>query len=224
MTLRDLSKLQIRSEVMLMLQHLNALDEMPKEQQDNYLNKLRSIKDINYVVEILVKELSRADYKKGQLISFFIQELGDLDSLKDILWSYIKSPRSSDDLKDLAGIILKSLGDQTDPEEFLNYLEDPKAIVDKETQKLLEVASVNPEAQIDFLDFLFSLPENEQINLVSSLKEDYSSEYLVNVIAPALEAKPSIKLEEELIKILGETRSQLAVPVLNDVLKYSKNV
>lgn len=223
MTLRDLSKLQIRSEVMLMLQHLNALDEMPKEQQDNYLNKLRSIKDINYVVEILVKELSRADYKKGQLISFFIQELGDLDSLKDILWSYIKSPRSSDDLKDLAGIILKSLGDQTDPEEFLNYLEDPKAIVDKETQKLLEVASVNPEAQIDFLDFLFSLPENEQINLVSSLKEDYSSEYLVNVIAPALEAKPSIKLEEELIKILGETRSQLAVPVLNDILKYSKN-
>ena len=223
MTLRDLSKLQIRAEVMSILQQLSSLDEMSKEQQDNYLNKFRSIKDIDYVVEILVKELARSDYQKGQIISLFIQELGDLESLKDILWSYIKSPISSDELKDLSGVILKSLGDQTDPEEFLNYLDDPKAIVDKETQKLLEVASVNPEAQIDFLDFLFSLPESEQINLVSSLKEDYSSEYLVNIAAPALEAKPPLKLEEELIKILGETRSALAIPVLNDVLKYSKN-
>jgi len=223
MTLRDLSKLQIRSEVMLMLQQLNSLDEMSKEQQDNSLNKLRSIKDIDYVVEILVKELARSDYKKGQIISLFVQELGDLETLKDVLWSYIKSPLSSDELKDLSGVILKSLGDQTDPEEFLNYLDDPKAIVDKETQKLLEVASVNPEAQIDFLDFLFSLPESEQINLVSSLKEDYSSEYLVNIAVPALEAKPSLKLEEALIKILGETRSALAIPALNDVLKYSQN-
>jgi len=223
MTLRDLSKLQIRAEVMFMLQQSDSLAEMSKDQQDKYLDKLRSIKDIGYVVEILVKELARANYKKGQIISLFIQELGDLESLKDVLWSYVKSPKSSDELKDLAGIILKSLGDQTDPEEFLNYLDDPRAIVDKETQKLLEVASVNPEAQIDFLDFLFSLPESEQINLVASLKEDYSGEYLVNIAIPALESNPSSKLEEELIKILGESRSPLAISVLNDILKYSKN-
>ena len=208
---------------MLMLQKLNSLDEMSKDQQDNYLDKLRSIKDADYVVDVLVKELAKVDYKKGQLISLFIQELGNLESIKDILWSYIKSPKSSDELKDLAGVILKSLGDQTDPEEFLNYLDDPKAIVDKETQKLLDVASVNPEAQIDFLDFLFSLPESEQINLISSLKEDYSSEHLVNVTVPALEANPSARLEEELVKVLGETRSPLAVPPLTNVLKYSKN-
>jgi hypothetical protein len=220
---RNLTKLQIRSEVLLMLQKLNSLDEMSKDQQDYYLAKMRSISDVEYVLDVLVKELARVDYKKGQLISLFLQELGELESLQEILWSYIKSPKSSDELKDISGIILKSLGDQTDPEEFLNYLEDPKAIVDKETQKLLEVASVNPEAQIDFLDFLFSLPEPEQINLVASLKEDYSSEYLVNVAVPALEAKSSQKLEEELIRILGETRSVYAVPALNDVIKYSLN-
>ena len=221
---RDLSKLQIRAEVMLMLQNLNSLDEMSKDQQDKYLNKFRSITDIEYVIEVLVKELAKSDYKRGQLISLFLQELGDLESLQEILWSYVKSPKASDELKDLSGIILKSLGDQTDPEEFLNYLDDPKAIVDKETQKLLEVASLNPEAQIDFLDFLFSLPEDEQINLVASLKEDYASEYLVNVAVPALLAGPSLKLEEALIKILGETRSPLAVPALNDILKYSKSM
>ncbi len=223
MELRNLSKLQIRAEVLFVLQQLNSLDDMSKEQQDKYLARFRSIKDINHVVDVLIKELAHADSKKIQIISFFIQELGELDLVKDVLWSYIKSPKSSDELKDICGVILKNLGDQTDPEEFLNYLEDPKAIVDKETQKLLEIASINPEAQIDFLDFLYSLPEYEQINLVSSLKADYSSEHLVNVTIPALEANPSPKLEEELIRILGETRSPLAVPTLNDILKYSKN-
>lgn len=206
-----------------MLQKLNSIDDMSKEQQDKYLNKLKSIKDIDYVVEVLVKELARTDYKKGQLISVFLQELGDLETLQETLWSYIKSPKSSDELKDLSGIILKSLGDTTDPEEFLSYLDNPKAIVDKETQKLLEIASVNPEAQIDFLDFMFSLPETEQINLIVSLKDDYSSEYLINIAVPALESTTSTEMEEVLIKILGETRSPLAVSPLNGVLKYSNN-
>ena len=223
MEFKDLSKLQIRSEVMLMLQRFNSIDDMSKEQQDKYLNKFRSISNMDYVLEILVKELARVDQKKAQLISVFLQELGTLDALRDVLWSYVKSPNSSDELRDISSIILKGLGDQTDPEEFLNYLDDPKAVVDKETEKLLEIASVNPEAQIDFLDFLFSLPENEQINLVNSLKEDYSSESMVNVVVPALESKPSPHLEEELVKIIGETRSAKAVPVLKDVIQYSEN-
>jgi len=223
MEIRDLSKLQIRAEVVLVLQKLCSLPEISRELQDKATNKLRSIKDADYVVEVLAKELSKADYRKGQVIANFLQELGNLELLKDILWSYVKAPNSSDELKDLASVILKNLGDQTDPEEFLNYLEDPKAVVDKETQKLLEVASINPEAQIDFLDFLFSLPEQEQINLVTSLKEDYSSENLVNIIVPALDAHCSQKLEEELVKILGETRSILAVEPLQDVVNYSQN-
>jgi len=222
MVFKNSSKLQIRAEVLLILRNIDTIDEMSKDQLDKCLYKLSLIKDKDYVLEILAKELSRTDFKKGQIISYFLQELGDLEKLQDVLWSYIKSPTVSDEIKDLAGITLKNLGDKTDPEEFLTYLKNPKAIVDKETQKLLEVASVNPEAQIDFLDFLFSLPESEQINLIQSLKNDYSSEHLVNVVAPALEAKPSIKLQEELIKILGETRSALAIPVLTDIAEYTK--
>lgn len=223
MQTRDLSKLQIRAEVLLILQKLKSVDEMSKDQQDKCLLQLRSIRDVNHVLEVLVKELVKADSQKAQLISIFLQELGDLGSLQEVLWGYVKSPHTSDELKDVSGIILKSLGDQTDPEEFLNYFSDPKAIVDKETQKLLEVASVNPEAQIDFLDFLFTLPEQEQINLVDSLKEDYSSEYLVSVCVPALEARPSYKMQETLIRILGETRSSYAVKALTDTIKYSQS-
>ena len=220
---RELSKFQIKAEITLMLQKQTSLDEMSREQQLKYLAKFDSIEDNDYVVEVLAKELRKADYKKGQVITLFLQELGSLEQLSEILWSYIKSPNSSDELRDLAGITLKNLGDATDPEEFLSYLENPKDIVDKETKKLLEVASVNPEAQIDFLDFLFSLPENEQMNLISSLQEDYYSECLVNVVIPTFESKLVPHMDEFLLKILGETKSCKAALVLKDFLSYSQD-
>lgn len=205
-----------------MLQKINSLDEISREEQVKYITKLGSIQNNEYVVEILAKELSKVNYQKGMVISMFLQEFATLDMVKDILWAYIKAPESSDELKDISGITLKNLGDDTDPEEFLNYLEDPKAIIDKETKKLLETASVNPEAQIDFLDFLFSLPEPEQHNLVKSLEEDYSCGYIVNVVVPALESRLISHLDEYLIEILGQSRSCRAVPVLQDIILYSK--
>ncbi|MFW6275928.1 MAG: hypothetical protein ACOC2M_04785, partial [bacterium] len=100
---------------------------------------------------------------------------------------------------------------------------DPKAVVDKETKKLLEIASMNPEAQIDFLDFLFSLPETEQFNLIHSLQEDYSSEYIINVISPALESRLACHMDEFLVEVLGESRSEKAVSVLKDIIEYSRD-
>jgi len=223
MKYRELSKFQIKAEIALMLQKLTSLEEMSRDQQIKYMTKLASIKDNDSVVEILAKELGRADYKKGQVISLFLQELGSLDQLSETLWGYIKSPKSSDELRDLSGIILKNLGDTTDPEEFLNYLENPKAIVDKETKKLLDIASVNPEAKIDFLDFLFSLPDEEQMNLIRSLQEDYSSESLVNVVIPAFESRLISHMDEFLIKIIGETKSPMGVRVLKDFLEYTQD-
>lgn len=204
-----------------MLQKLDSLEEMSREQQLKYLAKLSSISDNAYVVETLLKELAKADYKKGQIITVFLQELATLEQVSDTLWKYIKSPESSDDVRDLSGIILKNLGDTTDPEEFLSYLENPREVVDKETKKLLEITSVNPEAQIDFLDFVFSLPEAEQANLVNSLQEDYSSESLINVVVPAFESRQIPHMDEHFIKILGETRSPKAAAALQDFIEYS---
>lgn len=223
MNYRELSKFQIKAEVTLIMQKITSLEEMSREQQTRFLAKLASIADNDYVVEVLCKEMGKVDYKKAQVISSFLQEVASLEQVNDILWEYIKNPNSSDELRDVAGITLKNLGDTTDPEEFLSYLENPKAIVDKETKKLLEVASINPEAQIDFLDFLFSLPDDEQMNLISSLQEDYSSECLVNVVIPAFESRLIPHMDEFLIKIIGETKSAKAIPVLKEFLTHSKD-
>ncbi|OGH96971.1 MAG: hypothetical protein A2104_04485 [Candidatus Melainabacteria bacterium GWF2_32_7] len=222
MELRDLSKMQIRADVMMILQQLSVYDEVPKALQNKCLTNLNTIKNKDYVLEILVKEFAKADYNKGQIIVHFLSELGTLDKLKAPLWSYIKDPKMPDLIKDLSGIILRNLGDDSDPEKFLSYLDNPKDVIDKETKKILEMAVVNPEAQIDFMDFLFSLPESEQIVLINSLKGDYPDEYLANILITTLDSQPSDKLEEILIEALGETKSQLSVPVLTRLMESGK--
>ena len=220
---KEMSKLQIRAEVLMMLQQLSVFEDIPKSETDKYLTQFQSFENIDDILEILLKELPRSDSKKSQIIAYFLIELGNLEKLKDKLWAYIKDSGSSDDLKDLSGVILKSLGDSSTPDELLSYLNNPEELVDKETQKLLETASINPEAQIDFLDFLFSLPPDEQINLINSMTEDFTNKYLANVFIPALESNPSEKMSAIIIKALGEIRSPYAVASLNDISKYSKN-
>jgi len=220
---KGMSKLQVRAEVLMMLQQLSLFDDVPKSEIDTYLAKLQISENIDDVLEILLKELSRSDLKKSQLIAYFLVELGSLEKLKDGLWNYIKDPVTSDTLKDLAGVILKSLGDDSSPEELLSYLNNPDELVDQETQKLLEIASMNPEAQIDFLDFLFSLPDNEQINLINSMQDDFTNKHLANVFIPALESNPSQNLSVVIINALGQIRSPYAVACLNDINKYSRN-
>lgn len=223
MGLRELSKMQIRAEVMMILQQLYSYEEASKEQQDKYIQQLQSINNRTLILEILAKELTRVDSKKGNIIVSLLTELGTLEQLKDTLWSLIKDPKLSDAVKDLAGITLRNLGDNSDPEVFLSYLNNPKDIIDKETKKILEVALVNPDAQIDFLDFLFALPEDEQINLINSLKEDYPDICLANMLIAALESRPTPKVKQLLVEALGETKTALAVPILMDILETDED-
>jgi hypothetical protein len=220
---KGISKLQIRAEVLMMLQQLSDFDDIPKSELEKCLTQINSYNNLDSVLEVLLKELPRSEFKMMQVIAYFLVELGTLEKLKDQLWEYIKDPASSDVLKDLSGIILKSHGDTSTPDELLSYLENPDELVDSETQKLLEIAAINPEAQIDFLDFLFSLPPDEQINLVNSLKEDFSNKHLANVFIPVLESNPSEELSSVIVESMGEIRSPYAVSCLNDIIEYSKS-
>lgn len=223
MTKRTLSKLQIKSEILSILKEFTGLEETPKFKQEEILKNLRTIENKNDLLDFLIKELPKLSNVQAQVVIYLIIELGSLDTLKQPLWGLIKNSNSSDELKDLVSIALRSLGDDSDTNVFLEYLDDPKAIIDKETQKLLELAKINPEAQIDFFDFLFSLPEQEQLYLINSLESDYSGENIVNILVPALETNPSDTLKEALIKALGESKNEGAVSILNEIYNFPPN-
>lgn len=223
MELQKLSKLQIRAEVQSILQSFENYADTSSEEKQSHLATLKRIDNRNDVLDILVKELPRVKPEKLQLVTYLLIELGNLDYLKKPLWDIIKSFDVSDYIKEQAATALKGLGDSYSPEEFLSCLSDPKSVIDKETQKLLEIAAFNPDAQIDFLDFLFSLPATERKTLIQSLKADYSDDNLANVLVPALMASDSDELTEFILKILSESKSVFAVQAIKDISEFSHN-
>jgi hypothetical protein len=202
------SKLFVRSEVLAVIDYLNTLDEPSKQDKNKQLKRLQTIEDHETVQRILVKELQRAtNIRIIQIVSELLMEVGSIDTLQEPLWAIIQNNQSSDDIKDAANVILRQLGDPTDPNLYLEYLDDPAGLINRETERMLEVSTRNPEALIDFIDFIFSLPVEEQCNLISSLQADYPAEYLLNIFIPAIMALPPHETQELLLTMLGEMRS-----------------
>lgn len=223
MSKRELSKLQVRAEVLAVIQQLAALDEASRESQLKQIKRLKGIANVDYILECLIRELSKSSYDQRQVIAQLLLEFGSLETLNKPLWAIIKDPHTSDELKDTANVVLRNLGDPTDPDLYLSYLKNPQELIDKETERMLKLASLNPEAQIDFLDFLFSLPPVEQVNLINSLKDDYPGEYLTCIFIPAIEARPQDNVINILIEALGNTRSPRALNYLDELNKYTNN-
>ncbi len=211
------SKLFIRSEVLAVIDFLNTLEDASRLDKLKQLKRLQQLEDQDTVQRILVKELQRASNSRiMQVVSELLMELGNILTLKAPLWTIIQNPKSSDELKDTANIILRQLGDASDPNLYLEYLDDPAGLINRETERMLEISSRNPEALIDFIDFIFSLPVGEQCNLIRSLQSDYPTEYLLNIFLPAILALPPYDTLELLLSSLSDLRAKRAALFLAD--------
>ena len=82
---------------------------------------------------------------------------------------------------------------------------------------------MNPEAQIDFMDFLNALSDNDKILLIKSLEEDYANDALANIIIPVYLTYLGSEVGDVALEILGKTKSQLAFHALENVKQYVKD-
>lgn len=220
---RNLSKLQVRAEVLAVIHQLAAFQDASKEDKSKSLKRLFSIANTDYVLECLLKEFPKTSYENRQLVAQLLIEFGSLDKLEKPLWSIIKDPSVSDEIKDTANAILRNIGDHSDPNLYLTYLSNPDALIDKETERMLKLTSINIESQVDFLDFIFSLAGQEQYNLIDSLKLDYPSEYLAYILVPALYARPQEDVFNLIAETLGSTKSPEALAALENIFDTTTN-
>ncbi len=216
------SKLQIRAKIIELINKLD-INALNKKEQENLFFELKNFEDREFLQQILVKELNSEDDDKIEKIAFLITELIASEDVKADLWEYIKDKNIQDKVKEMSCTLLRIFGEKIRPEDLVNYLENPMELIDAETKKLLDIALVNPEVQIDFLDFLFALPKEERINLVKSLEEDYQGDRLVNILAPILDSSDDFEIKEFIIKVLGNTKTKSAVLSLKNVVEFSKD-
>ncbi len=213
-----MNKIQIKAEILATLTALST----SVQPNSSLITDLKLIDDKKTVLDILIKELLNANEQKSLLICWLLTELIDKDTLNDELWNVIKSPEYNDHIKMIAFNMLKDLGNQIDYEVISGYFEQFNELINKETKELLDTAIMNPEAQIDFMDFLNAISDDDKILLIKSLEEDYSHDALANILIPVFIYYIDSEVGKIALEILGRSKSQLAYHALNNAKKYAK--
>ena len=211
-----MNKIQIKAEVLATIRAVSGTTNPTP----SLLTDLKNIDDKDSLFEILIKELVNADEHKSLIICWLLTEVSEVEDLNNKLWNVIKSPDTPDRVKMIAFNMLKDLGNQIDYEVISGYFEKFNELINKETKELLDTAIMNPEAQIDFMDFLNALKDDDKILLIKSLEEDYANDALANIVIPVYLYYMGTPVGDEALKFLGRSRSQLAFHALENVKKY----
>ena len=211
------NKLQIRAKL------LSAIINLQNNTSDrsfvgNTLDDLNNIQDKDSVLDILHKEFLKDNSElRDYTIAFLIEELIDQQMTEKLFFETLANPKINDKVKTKIVGFLRECGKHVNYEQYLQYFENPDEVIDADTVKLLENARVNPESQIDFLDFLNALPQKEKETLITSLADDYNGDNLANILIPVILANPYSDVSQIAISALGETKSILAYPVLKNL-------
>lgn len=216
--MEQLNKLQIKAEVLTVLSKLQI--NIDAVNIDEILKTLDAQEDKRAILDVLVKELTKSNEQKTILISFMALKLCDKTELENALWEVLKNPAVADSTKTIILNVLKDMGNKVDYDKMEQFFQNPEEVIDADTQRLLQVAIINPEAQIDFLDFINSLSDVDKKLLVQSLGDDYSSDDLANILNPLVLYTPTSELGKAAIEILGSTKSQLALHTLLETLDF----
>ena len=212
-----MNKIQIKAEI---LATISALSTTNKPDPDLLID-LKKIEDKKAVLDILIRELLTAPEQKAMIICWLLTELIDKESLSDELWNIIKAPEYNDHIKMIAFNMLKDLGNKVDYDVISGYFEKFNELINEETKQLLDTAIMNPEAQIDFMDFLSALSDDDKIILIKSLEEDYANDSLANILIPVFIYYMDTEVGFTALEILGRSKSQLAYHALDNAKNYA---
>lgn len=211
----------------MVLDTINVLsaEGRSKHDRDEAITNLTQLEQPEAVCQTVIKELLHPSNTNHRLLILaeLLMDVGDLDTLGEPLWDVIQSPTSSDATKDAANLVLRNLGDTSDPDAYLEFLEDPEGLIAQETARMLQVATENPASLVDFLDFIVSLPATEQVRLLESLREDYPADQLLILYVALYWYGPNTEVVTWLQKILPTLPTPAALLHLEAMAEHTED-
>lgn len=219
----EMSKLQIRAKVLSVLSEIKSANNLNSELLLSFIAKLSDIEDRKSLFDIFLKEFIKMSEDEVSFCSCMIKELVDKDYVEKAVFDVLKSSSFSDEAKYKLVQLLRVVGASNTINQAPQYFDNPQELIDLETEKMLERASFNPETMLDFLDFIYAVSDRDKSILLSSLKDDYTGDNLTNLIYPILYSDFSDDIKIQVVDILSESKSALALAPFEFLLKVSEN-
>ena len=221
--MQTLSKLQIRAKVLSVLSEIKTLSAYSSEVLSGYVQMLSDIEDKQFLLDIVLKEVVKMNEEEVSFCACLIKELLSKEDVEDAVFNLLKSAMFSDEAKYKFVQVLRIVGFSETFNEIPQYFDNPQEMLDLETEKMMERASFNPETMLDFLDFLFAVSDNDKKILLASLKDDFTGDNLANLISPVLYSDFSDAIKKQVVEILADTKSSIALLPFDYLLSVSDN-
>ena len=218
----DASKIQQRACILHEILKLRNLSVVSDKDVEAAILELSKIQDRYFLCTVILKEINGSlAYFDGVLALLAINLARDV--LEKCVFSFLEKPSVSDEKKLFLINILNQAGIPVDKNLIHLYVENPESAVDIETEKFLKMAEVNPEAQIDFLDFYFGINEDDRRILLDTIVNDYTGDHLANILIPLIYSNPDDDVLKICIEGLLKSRSYLGFAPLEWLIKSSQD-
>ncbi|MBD5403329.1 hypothetical protein HDR58_11115 [bacterium] len=217
---KQLNPFELKSALTNLLAKINSVQDIQNCLAD--FDMLDAQEDKTILSKLLIKELVNAKVEKIPIICFLLEHYTQKDELINKLWEVLKNENLQSEVKITVINLLRELDADWSYETCEEYLGDSTDILDENTKQLLNTAIINPEVQIDFLDFLASIRVQDKITLLNSFGKDFSDDALANILIPVFVSEPNSPAGKEALKLLGETKSELALHTLESMQNTAK--
>ncbi len=218
-TIKQLNPFELKTALTNLLSKINSVNDLKNCLSD--IDLLEGQDDKTLLVKLLFKELSNSQKDKIPVICFLLEHFAVKNELIAGLWELMKDKNLNTDIRVMVLNMLRELDADWSYDNCAEYVEDADEILDENTKQLLKTAIINPEVQIDFMDFLASIKTEDKITLLNSFENDFEPDALANILIPVFESKPNSPEGREALTLLGNTKSQLALNLLERMSKYT---
>ncbi len=186
------------------------------------ISNLSQIENKTFLCTLILKEIDGSVVYFDGILGILAIHL-TLDVLEKCVFTFLEKPNVKDEKKLFLINLLTQAGIAVEPNLIHLYVKNVDEMIDLETEKFLKMAELNPEAQIDFLDFYYGIQKRDADILLDSIIEDYSGDMLANILAPLIYSLRDDVSIETCISGLLKSRSYLAYAPLDWLIKSSDN-
>ncbi len=214
----EFNKLQIRAKALSVISELQYMQPAEKCLVKKLIDELKDISDKKSLADIMIAEMIKYDEPFSLIIASIISEVVDNDTIIDCVTSLISSMKYSDTEKYRAIQLLRGISSDLSYENIIEYFDNPTEILNSDTAKMLQKALNNPEAQIDFMDFLFAISNKDKEILLNSFIDEFEGDSVANILTPIVYSDYAKEVISITVGLMGDSKSSLAIEPLQYVV------
>ncbi len=216
------SKIVLRSKIISLIYEFKASKSYSDKTIQAVLDMLKEVEDKELIIETILKEITCQNTNFDISLTFMAQNISK-EIFKKQIYEQLKSKTTPDIKKVFLVNVLRDMNENINYDDAAYYMEKPEDMFALETELFVKLSSINPESQIDFLDFFFAISTSDKTLLLQSIVEDYEGEELANILEPLLYIEPEADYIPDVIDYIKTTKSYTALIGLENIFKNYPN-